>query len=102
MPGDSIAPKQPGLSIGLSAQVSSAPDANSATGTPMTLAEAIARTAFDADPGLSYSAVQAAVNAGLLADAATLLRSFESPRGSGASTYANEPLRTPKQPPVSR
>ena len=107
-PDDSIGPKQSGLSIGLSAQGSSDPGANSADGVPMTLAEAIARTAFDAEPSLSFSAVQAAVNAALLADAATLLHNIENPRAasgntdSGVSTYANEPLRTPKQPAVSR
>ena len=74
----------------------------------MTLAEAIARTAFDADPSLSFSTVQAAVNAALLADPAKLLQSIESPRAAsgggdaGQSNYANEPLRIPKQPAVSR
>ena len=87
---------------------SQAPVANSANGIPMTLAEAIARTAFDADPSLSFSTVQAAVNAGLLADGTNLLRSLESPTGAsgtgdaGQSNYANEPLRTPKQPAVSQ
>ena len=71
-----------------------------ATGDPaMTLAEAIARTAFDAQPGLSLPALQSAVDIALLSDPATLLRYIESPRtntgvgDAGFSNYANEPLR---------
>lgn len=133
---DDSGTQRPGLSIGLSDQRSSgpgpgepgttstngsladggaspsasnpSPGGNSANGIPMTLAEAIARTAFDAEPSLSFSAVQAAVNAALLADPAKLLQSLESPRAAsgggdaGLSNYANEPLRTPKQPAVSQ
>ncbi len=77
-------------------------------GTPMTLAEAIARTAFDALPGLSFAQLQAAVNAALLSDPATLMRKIQSPSAAsgvgdaGTSNYSNEPLLTPKQPVVSR
>jgi hypothetical protein len=81
----------------------SAPD-----GKPMTLAEAIVRTAFDAQPGLSFSVLQAAANTALLMDPATLIRYIQSPNAvsgvgdAGLSNYANEPLRPPKQPVVSR
>jgi hypothetical protein len=81
----------------------SAPD-----GKPMTLAEAIVRTAFDAQPGLSFSALQTAANTALLTDPATLMRYIQSPNAvsgvgdAGLSNYANEPLRTPKQPVVSQ
>ena len=84
------------------------PGANAANGSTMTLAEAIAQTAFDAQPGLSFSSLQAAANIALLADPATLLRNVQSSRAisgvgdAGISNYANEPLRTPKQPVVSR
>jgi len=82
--------------------------ANAANGTGMTLAEAIAHTAFDAQPGLSFSALTAAVDIALRSDPATLLRYIQSPSAvsgvgdAGLSNYANEPLRTPKQPVVSR
>jgi hypothetical protein len=82
--------------------------ANFEEGNPMTLAEAIVRTAFDAEPGLSLPTLRAAVNAALLTDPATLMRYIQSPivvsgvGDAGLSNYANEPLRTPKQPVVSR
>ena len=92
--------------------------ANSGGGYPMTLAEAIVQTAFDARPGLSLSALQSAVDSALLAAPATLLRNIQSPRtvsgvgDAGGSNYANEPLRSrvstgtpvpaPNQPVVSR
>ena len=108
-----LGPKQPRLSIGLSAQEPSGPGTgdpgvNSANGIQMTLAEAIVRTAFDTEPGLSFSALQNAVNAALLMDPATLMRYIENPRAAsgtgdaGLSNYANEPLRTLKQPTVSQ
>ena len=84
----------------------------------MTLAEAIAQTAFDARPGLLLSALRSTVDAALLADPATLMRNIQSPRAisgvgdAGSSNYANEPLRpqvaraipipAPNQPAVSR
>jgi hypothetical protein len=70
-------------------------------GRTTTLAEAIAFTAFNAQPGLSLPALQAAVDTALLADPATLLRYIQSPStlsgvgDAGTSNYANEPLRTP-------
>ena len=81
---------------------------NAADGTIMTLAEAIAQTAFHARPGLSFAALTAAVDLALRTDPATLMRHIQSPRAAsgvgdaGLSNYANEPLRTPKQPVVSR
>ena len=84
------------------------PGANSANGNQMTLAEAIAHTAFDAQPGLSFPSLQAAVDIALRSDPATLLRDVQSSRAisgvgdAGTGNYANEPLRTPKQPVVSR
>jgi hypothetical protein len=100
----------------------SGPDGKSpaATGDPaMTLAEAIARTAFDAQPGLSLPALQSAVDIALVSDPAMLLRYIQSPRtntgvgDAGFSNYANEPLRptivsgsttvpAPNPPPVSQ
>lgn len=84
----------------------------------VSLAEAIARTAFDAQPGLSFPALQAAADIALRTDPATLLRNIQSPRtasgvgDAGSSNYANEPLRarvaggtvvpTPNPPVVSR
>ena len=62
----------------------------------------------DAQPGLSFSALQAAANTALLTDPATLMRYIQSPNAvsgvgdAGLSNYANEPLRTPKQPVVSQ
>jgi hypothetical protein len=85
-----------------------APHAGPADGKPMTLAEAIVQTAFDAQPGLSFSGLQAAANTALLTDPATLMRYIQSPNAvsgvgdAGLSNYANEPLRTPKQPVVSQ
>lgn len=81
---------------------------NPADGSLMTLAEAIALTAFASQPGLSFSSLQAAVNIALLTDPATLLREVQSSRAisgvgdAGISNYANEPLRTPNPPVVSR
>ncbi len=81
---------------------------NAADGTIMTLAEAIAFTAFASQPGLSFSSLQGAVDLALRTDPATLLRDVQSSRAisgvgdAGGSNYANEPLRTPKQPVVSR
>ena len=81
---------------------------NAADGAIMTLAEAIAFTAFASQPGLSFPALQGAVDLALRTDPATLLRDVQSSRSisgvgdSGLSNYANEPLRTPKQPVVSR
>ena len=87
-------------------------------GTAMTLAEAIARTAFDAQPGLSLSSLQSAADTALLTDPAALMRVIQSSRSisgvgdAGSSNYANEPLRptvagtapvpTPNQPVVSQ
>ena len=74
----------------------------------MTLAEAIAYAAFNAQPGLSFSSLQGAVDIALRTDPATLLRDVQSSRAisgvgdAGTGNYANEPLRTPKQPVVSR
>ena len=65
----------------------------------LTLAEAIARTAFDAQPGLSFADLQSAVDVALNADPATLLRYVQSSRSisgvgdAGSSNFANEPLR---------
>lgn len=81
---------------------------NFANGNVMTLAEAIALTAFDAQPGLSFASLQTAVDTALRMDPASLLRNILSPRtvsgvgDAGLSNYANEPLRTPNQPVVSR
>jgi hypothetical protein len=105
--------RQPDLSrgsivLGLSVPSFGDPGTNSANGTQMTLAEAIVRTAFDAQPGLSFSTLQSAVNTALLMDPATLMRYIQSPNAvsgvgdAGFSNYANEPLTTPKQPAVSR
>lgn len=66
---------------------------------PFTLAEAIARTAFDARPGLSLAELQSAVDVALNTDPATLLRNIQSARtlsgvgDAGSSNIANEPLR---------
>ena len=74
----------------------------------LTLAEAIVRTALDAQPGLSLPALVSAADLALNSDPATLLRYIQSPRAisgvgdAGSSNYANEPLRTPNQPVVSR
>lgn len=74
----------------------------------MTLAEAIAYAAFNAQPGLSFPSLQGAVDVALRTDPATLLRDVQSSRAisgvgdAGTGNYANEPLRTPKQPVVSR
>lgn len=68
-------------------------------GTSLTLAEAIARTAFDARPGLSFPDLQSAVDVALNTDPATLLRYVLSSRSisgvgdAGSSNFANEPLR---------
>ena len=84
------------------------PGTASREGNMMTLAEAITLTAFDAQPGLSFAALQAGANTALLGDPAALLRRIQSPASvsgvgdAGTSNYANEPLRTPKQPVVSR
>ena len=65
----------------------------------VTLAEAIARTAFDAQPGLSFPDLQSAVDVALNTDPATLLRYVQSSRSisgvgdAGSSNFANEPLR---------
>lgn len=65
----------------------------------LSLAEAIARTAFDAQPGLSFPALQAAADIALRTDPSTLLRNIQSPRtasgvgDAGNSNFANEPLR---------
>ena len=65
----------------------------------LSLAEAIARTAFDAQPGLSFPALQSAADIALNSDPATLLRNIQSPRAisgvgdAGSSNFANEPLR---------
>ena len=65
----------------------------------LTLAEAIIRTAFDAQPGLSLPALQSAADIALVGDPAVLLRYIQSPRSisgvgvAGTSNYANEPLR---------
>ena len=81
---------------------------NAADGSLMTLAEAIAFTAFASQPGLSFSSLQAAVDLALRTDPATLLRDVQSSRAisgvgdAGISNYANEPLRTPNPPVVSR
>ncbi len=87
-------------------------------GRTMTLAEAIAKTAFDAQPGLSLTALQTAVDNALLTDPDTLLRSITGARNisgvgiAGSSNYSNEPRRstlttttpvpTPNQPVVSQ
>ena len=82
--------------------------ADPAGGIQMTLAEAIARAAFDAQQGLSLSKLQDAVDVALRTDPETLMRRIQSPRAvsgvgdAGTSNYANEPLRTPQQPVVSR
>ena len=74
----------------------------------MTLAEAIIRAAFEAEPGLSLFTLQDAANAAIRMDPAALLRYIQSPSAisgvgdAGVSNYANEPLLTPKQPVVSR
>lgn len=68
-------------------------------GPSLTLAEAIARTAFDAQPGLSLSDLRSAVDVALNTDPATLLRYVQSSRSvsgvgdAGSSNFANEPLR---------
>ena len=84
----------------------------------LTLAEAIVRTALDAQPGLSLPDIQSAADLALNSDPATLLRYIQSPRtisgvgDAGTSNYANEPLRpsvagtapipAPNPPAVSR
>lgn len=84
----------------------------------ISLAEAIAGTALDTQPGLSLPELQAAADAALLADPDKLLRDILSPRtlsgvgDAGTSNIANEPLRvriashtpvaTPKPPVVSQ
>ena len=81
---------------------------NVADGSQMTLAEAIALTAFASQPGLSFPSLQGAVDLALRTDPATLLRDVQSSRAisgvgdAGGSNYANEPLRTPNPPVVSR
>ncbi len=66
---------------------------------PLTLAEAIARTAFDAQPGLSFPELVSAVDVALNTDPSTLLRYVLSSRSisgvgdAGSSNVANEPLR---------
>ena len=93
---------------GSSGPAAADPAANPAGGIPMTLAEAIARAAFDAQPGLFLSRLQEAADVALRSDPETLMRRIQSPRAvsgvgdAGASNYANEPLRTPQQPVVSR
>lgn len=107
----------PANTTGRTAADISAPDENKPDVT-ITLAEAIVRTAFDAQPGLSLPKIMAAADVALLADPATLLRNIQSPRSisgvgdAGSSNYANEPLRirvaagtpvpTPNAPVVSR
>ncbi|MCX6979530.1 MAG: hypothetical protein NTV08_02085 [Verrucomicrobia bacterium] len=65
----------------------------------LTLAEAIVRTALDAQPGLSLSALQSAADIAIVGDPSVLLRYIQSPRSisgvgdAGTSNYANEPLR---------
>lgn len=108
-----LEPKPPAVGLGPSARGSSGPRAGAAgadpaNGIPMTLAEAIIRTAFDAQPGLSLPALEDAVNAALRMDPANLIRDIQSPGtvsgvgGAAVSTYANEPFLTPNQPAVSR
>lgn len=70
-------------------------------GRTMTLAEAIAKTAFDAQPGLSLTALQTAVDTALLTDPEVLLRNITGARSisgvgiAGSSNYSNEPRRSP-------
>lgn len=84
----------------------------------LTLAEAIVRTALDAQPGLSLASLQSAADVALTSDPAILLRTILSPQSvsgvgvAGLSNYANEPLRptvssispvaAPNPPAVSR
>lgn len=91
---------------------------NIGDGNRVSLAEAIARTAFDARPGLSLPELHGAVDLALNSDPAALLRNIQSPRtlsgvgDAGSSNYANEPLRArvlgtaavpaPNPPAVSR
>jgi len=77
-----------------------APGAKSTPEDPtLTLAEAIVRTALDAQPGLSLSALQSAADIAIVGDPSVLLRYIQSPRSisgvgdAGTSNYANEPLR---------
>lgn len=107
----------PANTTGRTAADISAPDENKPDVT-ITLVEAIVRTAFDAQPGLSLPKIMAAADVALLADPATLLRNIQSPRtisgvgDAGSSNYANEALRirtaagtpvpTPNAPVVSR
>lgn len=93
------------------------PNSDIANGGPLTLAEAIARTAFDAQPGLSFPELVSAVDVALNTDPATLLQYVQSSRSlsgvgdAGSSNFANEPLRRalggkvvplPEPPVVSR
>ena len=65
----------------------------------LTLAEAIVRTALDAQSGLSLASLQSAADIALVGDPSVLLRYIQSPRAisgvgdAGTSNYANEPLR---------
>lgn len=65
----------------------------------ITLAEAIVRTALDAQPGLALASLQSAADIALTGDPAVLLHAILSPQsvsgvgGAGLSNYANEPLR---------
>lgn len=83
-------------------------DGLAATGSTMTLAEAIAQTAFQAQAGLAFSSLTSAVDVALRTDPAVLLGNIQGSRtvsgvgDAGVSNYANEPLRTPNQPVVSR
>jgi hypothetical protein len=84
------------------------PGASISDGSQMSLAEAIVHTAFDAQPGLSFPTLQAAANIALATAPAALMRYIQSPivvsgvGNAGFSNYANEPLRPPTQPVVSR
>ncbi len=87
-------------------------------GPEMTLAEAIVRTAMDAQPGLSMPALIAAADVALLTDPAVLIQRISGSRAisgvgdADTSNYANEPLRptvagttpvpTPNPPAVSQ
>lgn len=83
-------------------------DGTAGNGSTMTLAEAIAQTAFQAQPGLSFPSLTNAVDIALRTNPAVLLGNIQGARSvsgvgdAGLSNYANEPLRTPKQPVVSR
>ena len=89
-----------------------------AEGTQMPLAEAIARAASEAQPGLALPSLMAAVDIALLTDPSLLIQRIQGPRANsgvgdaGGSNYANEPLRpgvagsspvpTPNAPAVSQ